>query len=319
MESPFLRVFIRTIRHESAGVASFELESCDRLPLPVYAPGAHVDVHLPFGGVRSYSLLEPPCEVGTYRIAVKREPSGRGGSLWMHDTARVGQTLQISAPANNFELIDDLPATVFIAGGIGITPLLAMITRLDGLDRPWELHYSAASRDAMPFRDLLERIERRGNGRLHLYSSEDRIARMDVGSIVASADMPTHFYCCGPAGMLDDFLAATKACRPERVHYERFFSSKAAATSGGFTVQLARDGRVLNVPEGKSILDVLLDAGLNVPYSCTQGVCGSCRVSVLAGTPDHRDDFLTDAEKSASDCILVCCSGARSPTICLDI
>jgi len=319
MNRPLLPVFIRAIRHECEGVASFELESPDHAPLPGYAPGAHVDVHLPSGVVRSYSLLEPACERGTYRIAVKREPASRGGSLWLHETARVGQALRISAPANDFTLAQDAPASVFVAGGIGITPLLAMIGHLDALGRRWELHYAAASRAGMPFREALEGLAAHGHGTLRLHFSEDGAGRMDIAGLVAAAPADAHFYCCGPSGMIDAFLAATRERRPEQVHYERFAASQAAATAGGFTLQLARDGRVLAVAQGRSVLDVLLDAGLDVPYSCTQGVCGSCRVPVLEGIPDHRDDYLTDAEKAANDCMLVCCSGARTARLALDL
>ena len=319
MTPELLPVFIRAIRHECEGVTSFELESHDHSPLPSYAPGAHVEVHLPSGVVRSYSLLDPASESGSYRIAVKREPESRGGSLWLHDTARVGQTLQISAPANDFALFEDAAVSVFVAGGIGITPLLPMIQRLDGLGRRWELHYAAASRRGMPFRDALERLAARGQGGLRLHFSEDGAGRIDISGLVAAAQADTHFYCCGPGTMTDAFLVATKDRRPEQVHYERFASSQDAATAGGFTLRLARDGRVLEVPEGKSVLDVLLDAGLDIPYSCSQGVCGSCRVGVLDGVPDHRDGYLTDEEQAANDCILVCCSGARSQRLTLDL
>jgi vanillate O-demethylase ferredoxin subunit len=319
MNRPLQSVFIRAIRHECEGVASFQLESPDRSPLPAYAPGAHVDVQLPSGVMRSYSLLEPAPGCATYRIAVKREPESRGGSLWLHETARVGHTLQICEPANDFALVEDAPVSVFVAGGIGITPLLAMIQHLDALARRWELHYAASSRAGMPFRDTLERLAARGQGLLRLHFSEDKAGRMDLARIVAAAPKAAHFYCCGPSSMIDAFLDATHGRPPEQVHHERFAASQSAATTGGFSLKLARDGRVLMVPAGKSVLDVLLDAGYDVPYSCTQGVCGSCRVDVVDGVPDHRDDYLTDTEKQANDCMLVCCSGSRSQRLVLDL
>lgn len=316
---PTLSVFIRAIRHECDGVASFELEPCSGAVLPAHSPGAHVDVQMPSGVVRSYSLLEPVPGSSNYRIAVKREPASRGGSLWLHEGAHVGQPLRITEPANHFALVEDAPASVFIAGGIGITPLLAMVARLDGLARPWALHYAAATRAGMPFRELLQRMAGTGPGELHLHISEDGGPRMDVARIVAEAPAGAHLYCCGPAGMIDTFLDAAQHRPPQEVHHERFAASQAAATGGELTLKLSRDGRVLAVPEGKTVLDTLLDAGLDVPYSCTQGVCGSCRIAVLDGIPDHRDAFLTDEEKAANDCMLVCCSGGRTPQLTLDL
>jgi ferredoxin-NADP reductase len=319
MQPGFLSVQIRQIRHESAGVASFELDAPDGAPLPGYAPGAHIDVRVPGGAVRSYSLLDPPAEGGCYRIAVKREGESRGGSRWFHEQARVGMPLEIAPPANAFALVPDATASVFIAGGIGITPLLSMIGRLVELGRPWELHYAAASRAAMPFQALLASYVARGRGRLVTHFSDAGGGRMDIAAIIAAAPAKAHLYCCGPVGMIDAFVEAGRARAPETVHYERFAAAQAAATEGGFTLKLARDGRCLPVPAGKSILDVLLDAGVDVPYSCTQGVCGTCRVRVLEGEPEHRDDYLSDPEKAANDAILVCCSGSRTARLELDL
>ncbi|MGE0333247.1 MAG: 2Fe-2S iron-sulfur cluster-binding protein [Ramlibacter sp.] len=309
-------VFIRQLRLESDNVVSVELEPVPGVQLPPATPGAHVDVQVPGAGVRSYSLIETPSSAARWRIAVKHEAQGRGGSRWFHDTARVGTALQVALPANDFQLAEDATHSIFIAGGIGITPLLAMIGRLAALGRSWELHYAAASRNSMPFQDALAA---RAGGRVVKHFSEDGLGRLDIAALIGGATPDTHFYCCGPSGMIDSFLAASQSRMPATVHYERFAARQEAATDGGFVLQLARDGRCLPVPGGKSILDVLLDAGLDVPYSCTQGVCGTCRIAVLDGEPEHRDDFLTDEEKAANSALMACCSGARSARLTLDL
>jgi len=316
---PSHSLLIRQLRLECANVVSVELESPDGVPLPRYAAGAHVDVQAPGCPTRSYSLIDPPSETSTYRIAVKREAESRGGSRWFHEEARVGMAVQVSPPANNFALVDSAPMSVFIAGGIGITPLLSMIGRLVVLGRPWALHYAAASRASMPFQALLSELAVRGAGEVFKHCSDSREGRMDVRDVVGAAAADAHLYCCGPAGMIDDFIVAGAGRTEDTVHFERFAASQAAALEGGFTLQLARDGRLLDVPAGKTILDVLLEAGLDVPYSCTQGVCGTCRLAVLEGHPEHRDDFLSAEEKAANDSILVCCSGSRTATLTLDV
>lgn len=312
-------LLIRQLRLECASVISVELESPNGAPLPRYSAGAHVDVQAPACPMRSYSLIDPPKESSTYRIAVKREMDSRGGSRWFHEEARVGMALQVSAPANNFALVDSAPMSVFIAGGIGITPLLSMIGQMVALGRPWELHYAAPSRAMMPFQALLGDLAARGAGQVLKHLSDESKSRLNVHEVVGGAAADAHLYCCGPAGMIDDFIAAGAARTPDTVHFERFAASQATALEGGFTLQLARDGRILDVPAGRTILDVLLDAGLDVPYSCTQGVCGTCRLAVLEGQPEHRDDYLSVEEKAANDSILVCCSGSRTATLTLDV
>lgn len=319
MQHDYLSVLIRQVRLECSGVVSIELEASDGAPLPGYAAGAHVNVRIPGGPLRSYSLIDPAGGRGTWRIAVKHEPASRGGSRWFHDVARVGMLLEAAPPENDFALVPAAPLSVFVAGGIGITPLLSMIGTLAETGRPWELHYAAASSASMPFQNLLGHHAARGDGRVLKHFSDAGHGRLDLRAIVASTPDDAHLYCCGPAGMIDDFLVATADRDPETVHHERFAASQVAVTDGGFSLQLARDGRLLEVPAGKSILDVLLDAGVDVPYSCSQGVCGTCRLVVLDGEPEHRDDFLTDEEKAANDAVIACCSGSRSQCLVVDL
>jgi tetrachlorobenzoquinone reductase len=316
---PFISVLIRQLRLEGDGIVSVELESCDDGKLPAYDAGAHIEVRVPGAGPRNYSLVSDLGAGDTYRIGVKRESEGRGGSRWFHEQARVGDRLEIGPPRNAFPLNDQAENSVFIAGGIGITPLLSMVGRLVELGRPWELHVTARTPRSLPFQSLLAHYAKVPNGAVRVHFSNDAPGRLDFQSIVRSAQPDTHVYCCGPSGMIDAFVHAARDRAADTVHFERFAAGQAAATDGGFQLQLARDGRCLNVPAGKSILDTLLDAGVDIPYSCTQGVCGSCRIAVLEGEPDHRDDYLSDDERAANDSLIPCCSGSRSQRLVVDL
>lgn len=313
-------VQIRQIRQEAQDIHSFELVAADGGLLPGFEAGAHVDLDLPAGMRRSYSLYGAPGERRCWRIAVKREAAGRGASAWLHDSARVGQRLQAFAPVNDFPLLEDAPASVFVAGGIGVTPVLAMIERLSALRRPWRLHYSVRGASDLAFGERLETLAAAG-GELFVHFSGDGGGRLDLRAIAAAAPAAAQLYACGPNPLLDDFVAAAAAAGVEAgcVRIERFGAATAPATDGGFVVELARDGRCLEVPAGKSVLDVLLDHGVDVPYSCMQGICGSCRVGVKAGEPEHRDDFLSEAERAAHTAMAVCCSGSRSAKLVLDL
>lgn len=310
-------VVIRQIRLEATDIHSFELVAAGGVPLPPFAPGAHVDLDLPGRLRRSYSLYGGG---GSWHIAVKREAAGRGASAWLHGTARVGQVLQAHAPVNDFALDETAPASVLVAGGIGITPILSMVERLAEGRRPWRLHYVAREPRAMAFRERLQALAAASGGELHLHFSADG-GRPDLRAIAAAAPAGAHLYACGPAAMLDDFAAAVSAAgiTPARCHVERFGAALAPAAEGGFVVELARDGRAFPVPRGSSVLDVLLDHGVDVAYSCMQGICGSCRVGVKAGVPEHRDECLSDEERASNAAMMVCCSGARSERLVLDL
>ena len=314
-------VLIRQIRQEAWDIHSFELVAADGGLLPGFEAGAHVDLDLPERMRRSYSLYGAPGERRCWRIAVKREAAGRGASAWLHDSARVGQTLQAFAPVNDFPLVEDAPASVLIAGGIGVTPILSMIERLSALRRPWRLHYTVRGARDLAFGERLQALAAAGGGELCVHFSGDGGGRLDLHTIAATAPAGAHLYACGPNPMLDDFVAAAAAAGVDaaRVHIERFGATAAPATDGGFVVELARDGRCFEVPAGKTVLDVLLDHGVDVPYSCMQGICGSCRVGVKAGEPEHRDECLSEAERAANTAMAVCCSGSRSAKLVLDL
>lgn len=305
------------IRLEADDVASFEFRPLDAPLLPAFEAGAHIDLYLPENRVRSYSLVNDPHERHRYVIAVQREASGRGGSLWMHGTPRVGDRFTISAPMNDFPLCESAANSVFFCGGIGITPVVSMIRRLERLGAHWRLHFAARHRARAAYAEELALLpEADARVTMHL---ENEGTRVDLRRIIAQSPAGTHFYCCGPRGMVDGFIEACSSLPPEQVHFERFAAASESATEGGFEVVLKRCGRRIPVPTGKTILDVLLDEGVNVQYACSAGVCGTCRTGVVDGVPDHRDDFLTDEEKASNSAIMVCCSGSSSPTLVLDL
>jgi vanillate O-demethylase ferredoxin subunit len=319
MSTATLKVRLEAIRREAEGIASYELAAPDGSALPPFTAGAHIDLHLPDGLVRSYSLVNSQDERHRYLIAVYRDEGSRGGSSWLHQVPRVGDVITISPPRNDFALHEDARHSILIAGGIGITPLAAMASRLQRLGRSWRLHYAARSPEQAAFAQSLGTLAQQPGGALDLHFSSQQQARLDLARIVREAAPDAHLYCCGPAGMIDAFIAACAGRDAATVHCERFAATQEAATEGGYEVVLARNGRKLAVAAGKTILDTLLDNGIEAQYACSQGVCGTCMTTVLEGQPDHRDDYLTDAEKAANNCIMICCSGAKSARLVLDL
>lgn len=317
-QTPSLKLRLRQVRLEAEDICSYEFVAAGGGSLPPFAAGAHIDLHLPGGRVRSYSLANTPGDVFRYLVAVQREAEGRGGSAWMHDTLRVGQVLDASEPTNDFPLEEGAADSVFIAGGIGITPILSMIERMEASERRWRLFYAARSPAAAAFCERLRELDR-GRGRVSFCFGSERSERLDIAGIVKEASPATHLYCCGPARMIDAFVDAGRGREPCTVHHERFAASEAPALEGGFTVCLQRSGRRIAVQPGKTILDALLDADVTVSYACSNGICGSCMTRVVSGVPDHRDDFLSEDEKRAGTSLLICCSGSKTPELVLDI
>ncbi|WP_153101860.1 PDR/VanB family oxidoreductase [Paraburkholderia hayleyella] len=313
-----LQVRLHAVTYEAPAINTYELRAADGAALPSFTAGAHIDVHLPNGMTRSYSLCNAPHETHRYVLGVNRDPASRGGSQYLHETLRTGTLLAISAPRNHFPLVDDAPHTVLIAGGIGITPLLSMIQRLEQLGRSWELHDCTRTRAAAGFVATLEPY----GSRVHWHhDAEPDGVQLDLAALLKRHAPTTHFYCCGPTGMLKSFEAAAATCdgARERFHVEYFAAREAPAADGGFTVQLARSQRLIQVSKGQTILDALLGAGVEVSYSCSQGVCGTCETRVLEGQPDHRDMVLTQSEQDTNRSMMICCSGSKSACLVLDL
>jgi vanillate O-demethylase ferredoxin subunit len=314
-----LEVFVRSVTWEAPDIHSWELRPPSGSDLPPFTAGAHVDLELPNGMLRSYSLVNPQSERHRYVIAAQKDRSSRGGSRCLHEQVRTGDRLRISAPRNNFPLAEDARHSVLIAGGIGITPILNMAGRLAAIGRPWELHYCARTRAAAAFLEPIAALQSE-HGKVHLnFDAEPGGKVLDLAAVVAAADAGAHLYCCGPLPMLAAFEAAAATRPPAQVHVEYFTAKDAPAKGGGFTVVLAKSGIELAVAEGKTILDTVLDAGIAATYSCMEGVCGTCETRVIEGTPEHRDLVLTRAEQASNRTMMICCSGCRTDRLVLDL
>jgi vanillate O-demethylase ferredoxin subunit len=317
-----IEVLVKSVSYKADGIHAWELRAVDGSPLPPFTAGAHIDLHLANGMVRSYSLCNSQEERHRYVVAINRDAASRGGSAFIHDTLKAGDRVKISPPANNFELVETAPHVVFIAGGIGITPIFSMVLRLEALSRSWELHFSTRLKSMCAFKEELEAIEAKKPSRVFFnYDHEPGGKMTDLVAVIGGIRKDAHLYCCGPNPMLQAFEEAAKQAQfgPGQIHLEYFSAKEAPALEGGFTVELARTGKTLQVPPGKSILKTLLDNGVEVPFSCTQGVCGSCETAVLSGEPDHRDLILTEAERAANQTMMICCSGSKSARLVLDI
>lgn len=308
---------LHSITLEAEGIFLFDIRPDRGQHFPDVEAGAHIDLHLGNGLIRSYSIVNAPDDRGRYLIAVKNDVAGRGGSRFIHSELRVGQRLTVGGPRNHFRLREDSAHSVFIAGGIGITPLYSMIQRLERLGRSWELHYAAADREQAAFVGPLETL--RPKIRFYFRSNRPEQGSLDLRRVIADSPADADFYCCGPNRMLSDFEAATASLPPERVHAEYFIARDEPAVEGGFEVVLQRSGQRIAIQAGETILDALIRLGINVPWSCMEGVCGSCQVGVLEGIPDHRDLILSKEEREANDRMLICCSGSKSAKLVLDL
>ncbi|WP_030414807.1 PDR/VanB family oxidoreductase [Streptomyces sp. NRRL S-1448] len=292
---------------EAEGVLRLRLEGTD---LPAWEPGAHVDLVLPSGAVRPYSLCGDPAVSGSYTLAVRLVEDGRGGSREVHEQLHEGTEVAVRGPRNRFPLTD-AHAYVFIAGGIGITPILPMVRQAERAGVPWRLLYGGRSRASMPFLAEVEELAGAGADRVTVVA-EDEDGRPDLAALLAAAPPHAAVHCCGPQPLMDA-VAALLPGGPDglTLHTERFAPAAPAAAGAQlpFEVELRRTGRTVTVPAGTSVLRAVRDQALpDLPYSCEQGFCGTCRQRVLAGAVDHRDELLTDAERD--DSLLICVSRA---------
>jgi vanillate O-demethylase ferredoxin subunit len=297
------------------GILAFEFTHPLGLPLPAWTAGAHVDVFIASGLVRQYSLCGDPRDRRRYTIAVLRCQPSRGGSQAMHETLRTGSLIRIGMPRNQFALAPQARHSVLVAGGIGITPILAMADALAARGARFELHYACRSRAHAAFRERTAHL-----GDVHVYC-KDEGRTLDLGVLLAARQEGTHLYVCGPAGLTQAVLseAARLGWPAECVHTERFSPADDMARGRPFTLRIASSGRLVDVPADRSALAALADAGIIIPSSCGQGLCGSCVTGVLDGEPDHRDHCLTPEAHAANDCFTPCCSRARGAGLVLDL
>lgn len=305
---------------EADDICSFELLPAEGEVLPAFEAGAHIDVHLRAGLVRQYSLCNPPRERHRYLIGVLRDPASRGGSLAMHDEIEAGNLLAISAPKNHFPLVAAGRSLLF-AGGIGVTPILAMAETLAAAGADFEMHYSARTPARTAFRERIVRSPFAGRVHFH-YDSGDAAQKLDAARVLGAPNPDTHIYVCGPGGYIDHVLASAIALGWPSAQVHREYFSAVPVDAGGdtpFDVRLASSGQVFTIPVGRTVVEMLAENGIDIPVSCEQGVCGTCLTRVLDGVPDHRDAYLTDEERAANDQFTPCCSRSNSAMLSLDL
>jgi ferredoxin-NADP reductase len=320
-------VRVRAIANEAVGINSFELVDPHGRDLPAFEAGAHIDVEIPGmpdRSVRQYSLCNDPRERMRYVIAVQREDKGRGGSKAMHQLVLAGDSILVSDPRNHFPLHEYARRHVLIAGGIGITPMMAMVERLTTIGADIELHYCARSPERTAFKERLAGLRDAGRVAFH-FDGGDPARGLRLADVLGPYDPGTHLYHCGPAGLMQGIAGAAAHWPREAVHSEHFAppseprrrETEEALANDEFRVRLAGSGETFTVPRGVSIVEVLRGAGIDCETSCEVGVCGTCRARYLEGTPQHNDYVLSDEERK--EYVIICCARAISGTLVLDL
>lgn len=324
-----MQVIVAGLTHEAQDVIGLELRDINGGELPAFTSGSHIDVFLPNGICRQYSLANNPAERHRYVIGVGLAAQSRGGSSYVHQQLKVGDQIEISAPRSLFgldnlgSLDDGAPEHCFIAGGIGITPIMSMIRHCEATGQPWRLLYCVRSRSRAAFAWTLAGF----GGRTQLFVDEEAAGgRPELQQWLAAAPAGSHVYCCGPEGLMNAVEAAAQAqgMAKNAVHFERFAPPEAAAAQnaankGEFTVVLHRSGQRVTVGAEQSLLEALECAGQSLPFSCREGMCRSCEIPLVSGEADHRDYVLSDEERASHQCILPCVSRAHSKELVLDL
>ena len=300
---------------------TYTFQRVDGGKLPAYKPGAHIDLHLPNGLMRQFSLVVPVSDPDSYTVGVKRDENSRGGSRYMIEQMKVGDQIKISAPRNNFPLVENAEHVVLFAGGIGVTPIWCMAQELEAQGRSWKIHYACRSQADMAFMNNLKKLD---PNKVHLHFDDEADGKvMDLAAAIAEAPANAHFYCCGPNPMLKAFETAAASRPRANVHIEYFTPKDDAAATGadigGFWVELARSGEEYFIPPGKKVLEVLFDAGVDVDYSCELGICGACETRVISGTPIHHDSVMSEEEQASNEKVMICCCGCATERLVLDM
>jgi ferredoxin-NADP reductase len=311
-----LRLQVASRTEGAEGVVVLELRDPSGAELPAWAPGAHLDLKLPNGMTRQYSLCGDPDDRSVWRIGVLREPEGRGGSAYVHDELTQGTEIDVRGPRNNFPLVP-APRYVFIAGGIGITPILPMMGAAQAAGADAELHYGGRSRRSMAFLESLEEISETPV----VLHPQDEVGLIDLPGILGTPRPDTLVYCCGPEPLLQAVEKQCAAWPSGSLHVERFAPKELGepVLQDAFEVELAQSGMTLTVPPDRTILEVVEEAGIPVLSSCQEGTCGTCETPVLEGQVDHRDSLLTAEEQEANDTMFICVSRAACPKLVLDL
>lgn len=305
---------------EAEDIASFELAREDGLPLPAFSAGSHVDVHIPGGLIRQYSLCNDAAEQHRYRIAVLRDPASRGGSAGMHDAINEGDVITISAPKNHFPL-QHATQTLLFAGGIGVTPILCMAQRLSKTGADFTMHYCTRSEDRTAFHKEIHESAFAESVQFH-FDAGAAEQKLDLKKALGKPSPDKHLYVCGPGGFIDFVINTARAegWASEQIHLEYFGAApQDTSNDGSFDVKIASTGKTYTIGAAENIIQVLNSNGIEILTSCEQGVCGTCITRVLEGEIDHRDMYFTDAEKEANDQFTPCCSRAKSKVLVLDL
>jgi vanillate O-demethylase ferredoxin subunit len=314
-----MQLRVRAITYEAEGINAYELVDPAGAPLPAFTAGAHLDIRLPGKFLRQYSLCNDPAERHRYVVAVLKEVAGRGGSKAFHTDVRAGDLLEVSEPRNNFRLVEGATRYLFVAGGVGITPIMAMVTHLRGKGAAFVLHYCTRTPERAAFRDRLGPLEREGQVKFH-FDGGDPSRGLDVAALLARHEPGTHLYCCGPTVLMEAVKAAAAHWPKDCVHFEYFAPVVPVADlpeGEDFQVKIASTGAVYTVPKGRTILEVLREHGMELDSSCEAGTCGTCITPYLEGVPDHRDYVLTEQEQAKY--LMICCSRSKTATLTLDL
>lgn len=322
MSSPTLNALVHTMRFEAEGIISIELRPASpEVVFPPFEAGSHIDLHLANGLVRSYSLCNADTDSGRYVIGVLNDRKSRGGSRYVHQQLRVGVTLPISAPRNNFKLDANAAHSVLVAGGIGVTPLFSMLQRLAANGRSVEMVYCIRSRKEAAFCEVITALAFERGIALTWHIDTEAGGPPDLAALLAGKGADSHYYCCGPTPMLDAFEKTCAVLGYANVHIERFAAVhvEAPVATQSFVVECARSGKSVEVPPGKSILDSLIDAGLKPDHSCKEGVCGACETKVIDGAIEHRDGVLSPKERAAGKVMMICVSTCKGSRLVLDV
>ncbi len=320
-ENERMRLRVVKTQYETKGIVTFELQDPNGAALPAFSAGAHIDIWISVNECRQYSLCGAPDDVHTYKIGVQREDEGSGGSIWVHEHLSVGEIIETSLPRNLFPLARDASSHLLLAGGIGVTPLIAMIHELEASNASYEMHFCSRSADRTPFMEFLTpRIEA---GYVHVHHDEgDPAAGLDIAALLHDQPDGAHLYYCGPMG----FMAAAKNASSHwikgTVHFE-FFSSpeddeaNIETANTAFQVKLKDSGEVFDIPADKTIVEVLRENGIPVDTQCEDGFCATCMTRYVAGEPEHRDSVLDDDDREQF--VLICCARSKTPLLELDL
>lgn len=316
-----LDVTVASRTSETNDIITLELVNANGEGLPAFDAGAHIDIHIPGGIIRQYSLCNDPSEKHRYKVGILKDAASRGGSIAIHENIKEGDTLTISTPRNHFPLAKDAQHSILLAGGIGVTPILCMAERLTASDSSFELHYCTRTPERTAFKNRIAKSSYAAKV-IHHFDNGAKDQLLDIPNLLAKPTAGTHLYVCGPKGFMDIVLstARTAGWQEEQLHYE-FFSGEVAIKEddGSFELYLAKSDKTLKIGAEETIIDALENAGIEIAVSCESGVCGTCLTKIIEGTPDHRDMYLTPKEQAKNDQFLPCCSRSKTPRLVVDI